>query len=427
MKLFSDEVLKSFFTKLSRSQGKGFVADLMPNGNIRWMETKQMFTTPSGWVNHCKKTMTAENINKTVSAWSIIKYRGKRLDSYKLRWYRMKKKSLAEQNGSVVNSQGNQPNFAGNNANSSFGSNGFNGQFGNGAFNANNSSASNHNFNSNLLMDGQVKSNTELLNSINPGLAALYNEATKSTLSCDEDPALLRQHQVIEHTELPKKYVFNDSEIQYLDCNQLIRAIPFRALDRIQPFTITVSSNALLLMDYHCHLTDSEVVGYLAGNWDVGNHTLSILQAFPCRARLDDAIKSKIVEEEIRQSLRQRNLSLVGWYHNHADKPAQPSIKDIECQLEYQVTMKGNECDLAYIPCVGFICSPYYEYNRDQLSSFLAYWVMPPSELTSLEYGKPMQMFYQITRDSFLTQDLLLEMVSLDLIQFSLMFINFFL
>ncbi|XP_053204278.1 MPN domain-containing protein-like [Panonychus citri] len=35
---------------------------------------------------------------------------------------------------------------------------------------------------------------------------------------------------------------------------------------------------------------------------------------------------------------------------------------------------------------------------------------MPPNEFKPLEYGRPMQMTYSVTRDSFLTQDLLLDM-----------------
>lgn len=376
------------------------MADLLPAGTIRWMESKQIFTTPSAWVNFCKRTMTGEQVNKTLSAWTSIKYRGKRLDSYKLRWYRRQKKSGGEQSPPPTTNANGQPLIP---ANGSLLANPAGGHL---------SGVSGMELSSNILLDGAVKSNTELLSSINPSLAALYNEASKSSFPFDEDPVLLKQRHVLEHDDLPKKFVFKESDIQPLHCDQLVRAVPFRSLDRIQPFTITVSTNALLLMDYHCHLTDGEVVGYLAGSWDIGTHMLCILQAFPCRARLGDETRAKCIEEEIQQNLRQRNLSLVGWYHSHADKPSQPSVKDIECQLEYQVTMKGNECDLAYIPCVGFICSPYDPFSRNRLSSFLAYWVMPPSEMNSFEYGKPMQMFYQISRDSFLTQDLLLEMVS---------------
>lgn len=80
--------------------------------------------------------------------------------------------------------------------------------------------------------------------------------------------------------------------------------------------------------------------------------------------------------------------------------------------MEYQIAMKG-ESDSSYIPCVGLICSPFYKYNEDLAASFQIYWVMPPPEYKPVEYGKPMKMSYSISRDSFLTQDLLLEMVAL--------------
>ncbi len=72
--------------------------------------------------------------------------------------------------------------------------------------------------------------------------------------------------------------------------------------------------------------------------------------------------------------------------------------------------MKG-ESDSSYTPCVGLICSPFYEYNDGLSATFQVYWVMPPPEYQPHEYGKPMQMTYTVSRDSFLTQDLLLEMV----------------
>lgn len=77
--------------------------------------------------------------------------------------------------------------------------------------------------------------------------------------------------------------------------------------------------------DFHCHLTWSEVVGYLGGRWDINNqsaywelggqaHTwgstysfllvtstvLTVLRAFPCRSRLGDPDTAATVEEEVR-------------------------------------------------------------------------------------------------------------------------------
>jgi hypothetical protein len=43
-----------------------------------------------------------------------------------------------------------------------------------------------------------------------------------------------------------------------------------------------MSTNAVLVMDFHCHLTTSEVVGYLAGHWDVNAHSKFPSTLFVC-------------------------------------------------------------------------------------------------------------------------------------------------
>lgn len=220
----------------------------------------------------------------------------------------------------------------------------------------------------------------------------------------NDDPAKLKARNVYEHGTLGSR-THGDQ-----DLNVMVKCTPFSAIDRIQPFTITVSTNALLLIDFHCHLTEGEVVGYLGGTWDLASHNLAILQAFPCRSRLGDKEAGARVEEEIRQNLEQRHLSMIGWYHSHPKSAPQPTVKDVESQMEYQIAMKG-ESDSSYVPCVGLICSPYDAYIDGLQSSFLAYWVMPPPEYKPQEFGKPMLMMYSMSRDSFLTQDLLLEMV----------------
>jgi hypothetical protein len=35
-----------------------------------------------------------------------------------------------------------------------------------------------------------------------------------------------------------------------------------------QPFEMTVHSNVLLMMDFHAHLMTTEIIGFLAGEWD---------------------------------------------------------------------------------------------------------------------------------------------------------------
>lgn len=47
----------------------------------------------------------------------------------------------------------------------------------------------------------------------------------------------------------------------------------FATLGKLQPFHMSVSTSALLLMDLHCHLTKTEVSGYLGGAWDNNTHS----------------------------------------------------------------------------------------------------------------------------------------------------------
>lgn len=388
----------------------------MVSGSIRSSETKQVFSTPSSWVNHCKKIVNPENSGKTGSAWSTIKYNGKRLDSYKLRWYRRQKKiinnaNLLESalvfNPSAKNCNNNQNNNNHGDPSSAVMTTS------NGSLQASGSGSSTSILNNTTL--GSVGSKSVLIKDFHYPLPA--------SRSADEDPVKMKIRNVIEHSALPAKQINSSSGSNniMMSCGKngtsgspgaaMIKAIPFSSLDRIQPFTITMSTNALLLIDFHCHLTTGEVTGYLAGSWDLQSHNLSVLQAYPIRCKLNDREKSGKIEEEIRSNLDQRNLSVVGWYHSHPKSSPHPTLKDIESQMEYQLIMRG-ESDNCYIPCIGLICSPYDEYNDGLESSYQSFWAMPPPEYRPFEYPRPMQMLYSVTRDSFLTQDLLLEMVS---------------
>ena len=365
----------------------------MHTGSIRSSESKKVFSTPSSWVNHCKKIVNPENSGKTGSAWSTIRYSGKRLDSYKLKWYRKQKKIIT--NANLLESA-----LVSNNHTSSSLLSVMNP---NGHHNPNTSSILASNHNSYVPQSSYVKD---------------YQYQMPASRSADDDPEKMKRRHVIEHTALPaKQYNSQSGSNSILACGSssksamMIKAIPFSAIDRIQPFTITISTNALLLIDFHCHLTTGEVTGYLAGSWDLSNHNLSIVQAYPVKSRLDDREKSVKIEEEIRANLEQKGLTVVGWYHSHPKSSPHPTLKDIECQMEYQLIMKG-ESDNCYIPCVGLVCSPYDEFNDGFESSYQSFWVMPPPEYRPFEYPRPMMMMYSVTRDSFLTQDLLLEMVS---------------
>lgn len=128
-------------------------------------------------------------------------------------------------------------------------------------------------------------------------------------------------------------------------------------------------------MDFHCHLTKSEVSGYLAGHWDVNSHSkkiffssflmflsftdLQITSAFPCRNTKSDRENAQHVEAEISQAIDKEKLTLVGWYHSHPFAAAAPTLRDVDAQLDYQIRMKGTS-DNNYTPCIGIIICNYH-------------------------------------------------------------------
>jgi proteasome lid subunit RPN8/RPN11 len=188
------------------------------------------------------------------------------------------------------------------------------------------------------------------------------------------------------------------------DANTLIECIPFSNLGKIQPFLVSLSTNAALLMDFHCHLTKSEVSGYLAGHWDVNNHNLQITHAFPCRNTKFDRENAHQIEAEISKAIEKEKLTLVGWYHSHPFAAAAPTLRDVDAQLDYQIRMKGTS-DNNYTPCIGIIISPYNYENNSLESSIIAYWVIPPPETKPNEYGRPMLMSYSVIQDSLITSN----------------------
>lgn len=157
----------------------------------------------------------------------------------------------------------------------------------------------------------------------------------------------------------------------------LIEAVSFTTVGKLQPFLLTMSSSALLLADFHCHLTMHEVCGYLGGTWDVNTHSklqfisirtvflliflffpltlaLAITKAYPCRNSRFDRSKAGDIERDIQKTMIKDQLLLVGWYHSHPKFQAEPTLRDCDAQLDYQIRMRGPS-DATYTPCVALI------------------------------------------------------------------------
>ena len=486
-------------------EGKKFCGDLRRDGTIMMRGPEgapHIYATPVAWANHCCRMLNPES--KPLNAWSSIRFKGKRLDSYKLKWYRAQKSNKIN-NEQSANSM---PNVLPvnnildmSNLNAGFVKNlqrsfqqqqlqqqqsqlqptpNMPTQQGGSRLMIHNPITNyfpqyeNPLKNMKLIKSVLISSNMDLDckklvaksldQSIDPcTITSQINEALDKCSDNDdstdnndvlngdtemaqdgedaEQPATTNGKQISENgvdgneenqdvkpaqtkaNKTVKNYcsTLRTTVINYEQLgtrgphnthnpNTMVKCIPFSAVDRIQPFNVTISTNALLLVDFHSHLVDGEVAGYLAGTWDAGQHILTITQAFPCRVSLDENVDTAAIENEIRQDIEKRQLTLVGWYHSHQGKYSNyPTIMDIQSQMEYQITMK--EAPGGYIPCVGLICSPHDIRSEDDVSpSFQIYWVMPPPEHLGNHYGRPMQMYYSVTRDLFLTQDLLLEM-----------------
>jgi len=188
--------------------------------------------------------------------------------------------------------------------------------------------------------------------------------------------------------------------------NHFVELENFSSEGKLQPFTVSVSTSAMLVLDLHSHTDlDSEVCGYLGGHWDPNSHNLAITNTFPClitdRRHTETAQK---VETEIYEALYGSHLSLVGWYHSNPKGPAAPHAKDCFDQLDFQIKLLGHS-DASYTPCVGIICAPYQEGAKSSESSIVIYWIYPPSETSSNpEMGRPMRMSYSAITDPCLSE-----------------------
>jgi len=149
-----------------------------------------------------------------------------------------------------------------------------------------------------------------------------------------------------------------------------------------QPFTVTMSKNVCLLMDIHCHLAATEVIGYLAGSWNSTTKHMHIEMAMPCQAlepgpghkREQTVEMDPASEMKVREEIERRGMCAVGWYHSHPVFKPEPSVRDIENQQNFQhlFTDKATKDE----PFLGVIIAPYdsAQPSRD-VSEMRCFWI----------------------------------------------------
>ncbi|KAG0346943.1 hypothetical protein BG004_000471 [Podila humilis] len=150
------------------------------------------------------------------------------------------------------------------------------------------------------------------------------------------------------------------------------RLIPLRKYNQQHPapFRVKVSSDAMLIMDFHSHLAETEIIGLLGGLYDEDERILFILSVFPCRS-LSTSLQCEIdpvSDIEARSFFSSKGFVVVGWYHSHPTFEPTPSIRDIENQTDYQTMFRRHE--LGVEPFVGVIVSPFDPRNLSYISEF---------------------------------------------------------
>ncbi|GLC51247.1 hypothetical protein PLESTB_000482000 [Pleodorina starrii] len=143
---------------------------------------------------------------------------------------------------------------------------------------------------------------------------------------------------------------------------QEFMGVPGSGVARSQPFTVDMSSWALLAMDFHAHLSTYEVIGLLGGTWNPDTRQLVVIEAYACRrAEGSDAATSVELDPadqvEVQNMMEAKGQKCVGWYHSHPVFEPSPSQKDMDNQRNYQALFRCEQTRLE--PFVGIIVGPY--------------------------------------------------------------------
>ncbi|NWI97013.1 MPND protein, partial [Pitta sordida] len=294
--------------------GKKFVGDLCPDGTITWQETGQVFNSPSAWATHCKRLVNPAK--KSGCGWASVRYKGQKLDQYKAAWLRQHQPNVPPPEESLA-SEGEEEEMP-------------------------------EEEEEEAGRDGRAP----VPEPAAPKKRAPGQPGHGDRTLCFPDLGTPGKRLEVK-PRVPVRYCTLGTRDSARNPQTLVEVMSFSAINKFQPFNVAISSNVLLLLDFHSHLTRSEVVGYLGGRWDTNTQLLTVLRAFPCRTRLGDAEAAGAVEE------------------------------------------------------------PYYPGNPGLESKIAPFWVMPPPEQRPNDYGIPMEVEVTYIQDGFLTNDVVQEMTLL--------------
>ncbi|NXK09088.1 MPND protein, partial [Herpetotheres cachinnans] len=305
--------------------GKKFVGDLGADGTITWQETGQVFNSPSAWATHCKRLVNPAK--KSGCGWASVRYKGQKLDQYKAAWLRKHQPNVppAEEVAlccpQSLASEGEEEEMP-------------------------------EDEEEEVTREGRAPV-------LEPAVTKKPEERSKKQqcksllepAGTDHGPPGKRLE---NKPRVPVRYCTLGTRDSARSPQTLVEVTSFAAINKFQPFNVAISSNVLLLLDFHSHLTRSEVVGYLGGRWDTNTQSPG-----PRRPGGAGAAVTPLCQP-------------------HLSPPG-----------------------------------PYYHGNPGVESKIAPFWVMPPPEQRPNDYGIPMDVEVAYIQDGFLTNDVLQEMTLL--------------
>lgn len=113
---------------------------------------------------------------------------------------------------------------------------------------------------------------------------------------------------------------------------------------------------SILTMDFHAHLSSTEVMGLVAGYWLPQSKSMVISHYEPCLNIASSAIHCDmcpISQAKASDSIYSKELVILGWFHSHPTFAPEPSQQDLETQQTVQKWIGHKK------PCLGVILSPF--------------------------------------------------------------------
>ncbi|XP_072173020.1 uncharacterized protein [Diadema setosum] len=160
----------------------------------------------------------------------------------------------------------------------------------------------------------------------------------------------------VSHREPKQKKVKQPRPPAY-DPFKLVQCSQF-STDLPAPFSVKISGDVMVTMDLHSHLSTTEVIGLLGGQFDATTCELDMKMAKPCKS-LSTGMQCEmdpVSQTEACLAIQESGCSVIGWYHSHPTFAPNPSIRDIETQTDFQewFSQDGER------PFIGVIVSPYH-------------------------------------------------------------------